>query len=356
MIDDVSKLAVSFNSIPYDRISIERVLTGFRDLDYFNKGIEVGVTELVGDTNTGKSIITSSLIDKAIQQNYGVAVFAGEHTLKRYKMLVMQQNAQKGEFELVPFIDKYKIYNNQEETNIADWYVNKTCEERVNKKYDNKLYLFDVRQPERDVDTMCKFIEYCYTTLKIRFYIIDNLMEIDNNSENQFQEQTSIATKLRNIAIRYQLFIVLVMHTNKSAGADGFRLTIKNAFGSSNITNKGYNVWFLYRKDQIITFNKNEKVLNKFKQDCAKFGFDFEKCDAFIETAKTKGNGNGVVGLMYHADTKTFDQAQKISKTDADKIYKKYEQQNNAQQQSTLDWDSAKQMELTPVDDDDLPF
>ena len=348
MRENIEKFVVNFADIPYDRVSIERVLTGFKDLDYFNKGIEVGVTEIVGDTNTGKSIITSRLIDSAISQGYKVGVFAGEHTLRKYKMLVMQQNAKKDEFELVPFID-----NNGKETNIADWYVNKNCENRVNAKYNNNLYLFDVRRNERDIDTLCDFMEYCYKTYKIRFFITDNLMEIENNSDNQFQEQTLIVTKLRNLALRYNLFSVLVMHTNKSAGADGFRLTVKNAFGSSNITNKGYNVWFLYRKDQIITFNKNEKVLDKFKQDCIKNGFDFDKCDGFIETAKTKGNGNGIVGLLYDPGTKTFKQADKVSQTDADKIYKKYEKKEYLQ--TSLDWDKQNSnLDLQPIDDDEL--
>lgn len=356
---DISKYVVKFDDIPYERISIERVLTGYPDLDYFNKGLEVGITELVGDTNTGKSIVTSSLIDKAIQQDYSVAVFAGEHTLRKYKMLVMQQNAKKGEFQIVPFVDKYRIYNNKEETNIADWYVNDECEKRVNEKYKDRLFLYDVRKTERDVDTLCKFIEYNCTQNKVRFFIIDNLMEIENNSDNQFQEQTSIATKLRNIAIKYQLFIVLVMHTNKTSGMDGFRLTLKNAFGSSNITNKGYNIWFIYRKDQIETFNKNEKVLDRFKQDCAKCGFDFDKCNSFIEIAKTKGNGNGVVGLIYDDETKTFSQAPKVSKTDADKIYKRYENKNYSQ--TSLDWDNMQSQDdakLIPLDefDNGLPF
>lgn len=351
---DISKYVVKFDDIPYERKSIERVLTGFKDLDYFCKGIEVGVTEIVGDTNTGKSILTSSLIDKAIQQEYAVAVFAGEHTLSKYKMLVMQQNAKKGEFYLVPFIDKHRIYENKEETNIADWYVTEECEKRVNLKYKDKLFIYDVRKSERDIDTMCEFITYNYTQNKVRFFIIDNLMEIENNNENQFQEQTNIATKLRNIAIKYQLFIVLVMHTNKTSGAEGFRLTLKNAFGSSNITNKGYNVWFIYRKDQVVTYNKNEKVLDRFKQDCARCGFDFEKCDAFLEIAKTKGNGNGVVGLSYDPDSKTFQQAEKISQTDADRLYKKYEHQA-----TMSEWKSSNKYDdvvLEEISDDDLPF
>jgi len=351
MRDDIQKFVVNIANIPYERISIERVLTGFKDLDYFNKGIEVGVTEIVGDTNTGKSLITSGLIDSAISQGYKCGVFAGEHSLRKYKMIMMQQNAKPGEFVIVPFTDK-----NGNDTNIADWYVNEEREKKFNEKYNDNLYLFDVRRVDRDIDTICDFVEYCYKVLKIRFFIIDNLMEIDNNNENQFQEQTSIVTKLRNAAIRYGVFVCLVMHTNKSAGADGFRLTIKNAFGSSNITNKGYNVWFLYRKDQILTFNKNEKVLDKFKQDCAKCGFDFEKCDGFVEVAKTKGNGNGIVGLLYDKDSKTFKQAEKVSQTDADKIYKKYE--NKKYEQASLDWDNTNKnndlMELTPIESSEL--
>lgn len=349
MRNDIDKFLINIKDIPYDRISIERILTGFKDLDYFNKGIECGITELVGDTNTGKSIFTSSLIDKAILQQYKVGVFAGEHTLRKYKMQLMQQTAKKGEFQLVPFVDKYNIYGDNGETNIADWYVNEDCEKRFGEKYNDNLFLFDVRRNERDVDTLCQFMEYSCKTHGIKFFILDNLMEIENNNDNQFQEQTSIATKLRNMAIRYGLFIVLVMHINKGGGQDGFRLTVKNAFGSSNITNKGYNIWFLYRKDQIETFNKNEKVLDRFKQDCAKCGFDFEKCDAFIETAKTKGNGNGVVGLLYDSDSKTFRQATKISKTEADKLYKKYEEKASVQTGMSYD-------DLIQISEDDEIF
>lgn len=357
----IKDYVIDFADIPYQRISIERVLTGFRDLDYFNKGIEVGVTEIVGDTNTGKSILTSALLDSAIRQQYKCGVFAGEHTLSKYKMLIMQQNAKQGEFELVPFVDKHKIYNDSEDTNIADWYVNQEREKKVNDKYNHKLFLFDVRRTERDVDTLCSFMEHCYKEFGVRFFVIDNLMEIENNKDNQFQEQTEITTKIRNTALRYQLFVCLVMHTNKAAGADGFRLTVKNAFGSSNITNKGYNVWFLYRKDQITTFNKNEKVLDKFKKDCVGCGYDFDKCDGFIEVGKTKGVGNGVVGIVYDSDSKTFKQAPKVSKTEADKIYKKYEKKEKERgEQATIEWSQMKDG-LTPISEDDpfgdeLPF
>ena len=52
MRENIEKFVINFADIPYDRVSIERVLTGFKDLDYFNKGIEVGVTAQQGPNLT----------------------------------------------------------------------------------------------------------------------------------------------------------------------------------------------------------------------------------------------------------------------------------------------------------------
>lgn len=345
---NIDDYIVDFADIPYERISKERVLTGYPDLDYFIKGVEPGLTELIGGTNVGKSIFTSMLIKNAIAQKYKVGVFASEHSLRDYKMIVMQQNAKKGDFEILPFID-----NNGNNTNIADWYVNKEKEEQISSEYNHKLFLYDTRKVDRDVETICSWMVACCKEKGVRFFILDNFMEIDNNNQNQFQEQTSIVTQIRNTALRYKLFVVLVMHTNKASTEDGFRLTIKSAFGTSNATNKGYNVLALYRKDYIVVGKGQDKVLNKFKADLGRAGFDFDKCDGFVEVLKTKGNGNGIIGLQYVADSKTFIQAPKVNKTEADKIYEKYSKQATISEQ-------IERGDLSVVDDDifanGLPF
>jgi KaiC/GvpD/RAD55 family RecA-like ATPase len=311
---DIDRYLVKFEDIPYERKSIERVLTGFPDLDYFNKGIECGLTEVLGGTNVGKSVFTSSLIKSAISQHYKVGVFAGEHSLKSYKALVMQQNATKGEFECIPFID-----NNGKETNIADWYVNDESEQRINNMYNGNMFLFDVRRPERNVDTMVNVIKNAKEKYGVRFWIIDNLMEIDNKSNNQWQEQTDIGNQLRNVFVQNDLFGILVMHINKTKS---LRVSIRDAFGSSNVTNKAYRIWVIYRKDVLYPTKDQEKELEYIKEDLLKNGFDYDKCDGFIDTVKSKGNGNGIIGIKYNPDTKTYTQADKISKTEADKIFK----------------------------------
>ena len=331
---DIDEFIVKFEDIPYERKSVERVLTGFKDLDYFNKGIETGLTEIIGDTNVGKSIFVSSLINNAIEQHYKVGVFAGEHSLRSYKNLIMQQNGAKGEFVLVPFKD-----NNGNDTNIADWYVNEEAELRISKKFNNNLFLYNVEKSERDIETLLQAIEYGSEHYGIRFWVLDNLMELKNENENQWQEQTIIGNKLRNMFVQKNLFGILVMHTAKN---DNLRLNIRNAFGSSNITNKAYRVWILYRKDYIFARKGQERELDKMKQDLATNGFNYDTCDGFIDTIKSKGNGNGIIGLKYIPENKTYVQADKISKTEADRIIK------STFKQETINFET--------IDSGDLPF
>lgn len=302
----VEDYLVKFEDIPYVRQSRERVLTGFPDLDYFNKGIETGLTEVFGSTNVGKSLFTSSLIRSAVMQNYKVGVFAGEHSLESYKQLLMQQSSKKDELEGITYKDR-----KGNDTNIVDWFVSEKAEKRINRLYNGKVFLFDVRKPERDIDTMIEVIQKARDKYGIRFWVIDNLMEIDNNSANQWQEQTNIGNKLRNIFVQQEIFGVLVMHTHKTKN---LRINIQDAFGSSNITNKAYRVWILYRKDTLYPTKDQMKELEYIKKDLAINGYDYDKCDGFIDTVKSKGNGNGIIGIVYDSNTQTYRQAPKSDK------------------------------------------
>ena len=269
-------------------------------------------------------------------------MFAGEHSLKTYKQLLFQQNAKKGEFEIIPFHDA-----NGNDTNIADWFVNEKAEERISKKFNDNLFLFNVEKDERDIDTLIGTILYGYKEHGIRFWVIDNLMEIDNKASNQWQEQTGIGNKLRNVFVQNGLFGILVMHTNKS---DVLRVNIRDAFGSSNITNKGYRIWVLYRKDYMFAKQGQERELDRIKRDLAANGFDYDQCDGFIDTIKTKGNRNGIMGIVYDAETKTYKQAPKISQTEADKIYKQTIKQESVDNIfDDMDY-------VDELDNGDLPF
>jgi hypothetical protein len=334
---DIADFAVEFNDVSYERKSIDRILWGYPDLDYYTKGIEKGLTILQADTNMGKSVLTMQVLQNVSKQGYKACVFASEHTNESYKMLVMQQNAKKGEFCLVPFKD-----TRGNDTNIADWYVNEEVEQKVQCEFGKNIILFNSNKKERDVNTIVQWIEYCHDHYGCKFCLLDNFTEVENNANDIFQGQTAIITLLRDTLLRLDMMGVLVMHINKESASNGFRLTVKSTSGTANAGNKAYNMIALYRKDYISVGKGQEKMLEKFIQDCARCGFDYEKCDGFAEVVKTKGNGSGIVGLTYDSETKTYRQAEKISQTEADKIFRIKPKQSR--------------IELTFVEEGDLPF
>jgi replicative DNA helicase len=309
----------SINEIPYERKSIERILTGFTDLDYDIKGLEVGVTLLVANTNSGKSTFCQGILARAVEQGYKVWTFAGEHTAQSFLQLIYHQNSQKKDYQPIG----YRNYKG-EETNIVDWYITESREKTIHNKFDGKLFIYSNKAP-RDIDSLIASMTACYKEQGARFFLIDNLISIDNISSNVFAEQTAITEKIRTFALNYKVIVLLVAHQRKIAER-GFRIDIQDVAGSQNISNKAYNVLAQYRIDMLSPENKE---YDRFKQDLAKNGFDINKCDNVIEVLKTKGNRNGLVGLVYDSETKTYKQAPKITQNEADKIFHQVEKQKS---------------------------
>ena len=319
----------NISDVPYERKSVERILTGFNDLDYFTKGLEVGVTLLVANTNAGKSTFVQGVIARAIEQGYKVFSFAGEHTAQSFLQLLYHQNSTKKDY--VPIA--YKNWKG-EDTNIADWYITEEREKAIKEKFDGKLFIYS-NKAKRDIDTMIDAMRSCYEEQGARFFVIDNMISIDNISSNVFAEQTAITEKIRTFALNYKVIVLLVAHQRKNEKGS-FLIDIQDVAGSQNISNKAYNVIAQYRTDML---NKDSKDYETLTRELAKCGFNIDKCDGVLSVIETKGNSNGYVGLKYDSETKTYRQAEKISQTEADKIFKVRPKQGS--------------IELTPIDDTD---
>jgi replicative DNA helicase len=327
--------------IPYERKSNERILTGLNDLDYYTKGLEVGVTLLVANTNAGKSTFVQGVLAKAVEQGYKVFNFSGEHTAQSFLQLLYHQNSQKKDY--VPIA--YKNWKG-EETNIADWYVTEEQEEKVRAKFDGNLFIYS-NKAKRDIDSMIDAMKSCYEEQGARFFIIDNMISIDNISSNVFAEQTMITEKIRTFALNYKVIVLLVAHQRKSEKGS-FLIDIQDVAGSQNISNKAYNVIAQYRTDML---NKDSKDYELLTKELAKCGFNIDTCDGVLSVIKTKGNGNGYVGIKYNPETKTYTQADKISKTEADKIFK-VKAKNTTKQ---VDFDGLDEVDADDLEDF-LPF
>ena len=119
-------------------------------------------------------------------------------------------------------------------------------------------------------------------------------------------------------ALNYKVIVLLVAHQRKIAER-GFLIDIQDVAGSQNISNKAYNVIAQYRTDML---NKDSKDYETITKELLRCGFNIDKCDGVLSVIKTKGNQNGYVGLVYDYETKTYSQAPKITKTEADNIFK----------------------------------
>lgn len=320
--------------VPYERKSVERVLTGFNDLDYYTKGFEVGVTLLVANTNAGKSTFVQGVLARAIEQGYKAFVFSGEHTAQSFLQLIYHQNSNKKDYLPVA----YKNWKG-EDTNIADWYVTEEKESEIRKKFAGNLFIYSNKAP-RDIDSMIEAMIACHKEKGARFFLIDNLISIDNISSNVFAEQTRITEAIRTFALNYKVVVLLVAHQRKIAER-GFLIDIQDVAGSQNISNKAYNVIAQYRTDML---NKNSKDYDLLASALAKCGFNIDECDGVLSVIKTKGNSNGYVGIVYDSETKTYKQARKMSPTEADKVFKTRVKQSRFD--SFGEWEDA----------DDIPF
>ena len=322
--------------VPYERKSVERILTGFNDLDFFTKGLEVGVTLLVANTNAGKSTFVQGVLVRAVEQGYKVFSFAGEHTAQSFLQLIYHQNSSKKDYMPIA----YKNWEG-EDTNIVDWYITEEREKEIKKKFAGNLFIYSNKAP-RDIDTMIDSMIACHKEQGARFFIVDNMISIDNISSNVFAEQTKITEKIRTFALNYKVIVLLVAHQRKNEKGS-FLIDIQDVAGSQNISNKAYNVIAQYRTDML---SKDSKDYETLTRELARCGFNIDECDGVLSVIKTKGNSNGYVGLQYDSDTKTYKQAPKISKTEADKIFKA-----KTKKQSIFDsgnWED--------ISDDELPF
>lgn len=329
--------------VPYIRESRERLLTGFNDLDYYTKGLGVGITLLVANTNVGKSTFVQGVLAKAIEQDYKSWVFSGEHTADSFLQLLYHQNSTKKDYVPIP----YKNWKG-EDTSIVDWYITEEKEEELKAKFTGNLFIYS-NKARRNIDSIIASMEDCHKKEGVRFFLVDNLISIDNINANTFAEQTRITEAIRTFALNNKVVILLVAHQRKNAERGGFLLDIQDVAGSQNISNKAYNVIAQYRTDML---SQESKDYERLKAEMAKCGFDLTKCDGVLQVLKSKGNGGGFVGLKYDSETLTYSQAPKISKTKADEIFK----QTFVQSKMTAfeDMDDT----YNPFDDEDIgiPF
>jgi len=303
-------LYYKFGDYKYNTDSKERVLSGIYDLDYLTKGFELGcITIWTGGTNAGKTTVMTMLTKQTIQQGEKVFYFNGEQTKDDFKNNLYKQT-----------VDKKFIYSKQyKDSNVFDYFVKESEVAKLNKLYGENLIVYN-NEAKRTIEFILQAMDEVRIKYGVRVFMLDNFMQIDTNSSDEYREQKDIMEKLRTFAVNKNVHIHLVAHQKKT-DKQNLRITIYDVFGSSNLVNKAYNVISIIRTDNLEKDNGEYKRLLKlmFKEK-----YDMSKTSTILEVLKTKGVRCGVVGLTYDVITKTFKQQEHITS----EIYERMKQTN----------------------------
>lgn len=295
-----------FGDFKYNTNSKERILSGLSDLDYLINGFELGcVTIWTGQTNAGKTTIMTMMTKQAILQGEKVFFFNGEQTKDDFKNNIYKQT-----------VERKNIYSKQyKESNVFDFFVVDKEVERLNRIYENSLFVYN-NNKKRSIDFLLKAMEDCRNKYGVRVFFLDNFMQIDTVTSDEYREQKDIMEKIRTFAINKNVHIHLVVH-QKKVERNNPRITIYDVFGSSNLVNKAYNVISIIRIDNLEDDSPEKKRLSK---ELFNSKYDVTKTSSVLEVLKTKGTRCGVVGLIYDTVTKTYIQQQHIFQEEYEKM------------------------------------
>lgn len=274
----------------------ERVYTKITDLDYLLKGLEYGYVYLwTGITNAGKTTLMAQLAKELLMTDHKIFYFSGEQTAKEFKnyLYVSMCNMTQIDYLKDPINEK-----------IIDIIPKKTVQEYLNTLLKNKLYLYNNNISNHDIETMISVMEEAYR-IGIRIYFIDNFMQLDDSE--LIEQQTRIMEHFKRFALKNNVIVNLVAHPRKIK--DTVRLSVMDVSGTQNIANKASSIITISRIDSISDSKEYEFIAKRLLS----FGYQINKCDSYLEVVKTKGNGNGVIGLVYDKNLKIYKQAEKMS-------------------------------------------
>lgn len=176
-----------------------------KNFNIMSGGLKYGeVFIFTGNSGCGKSSFVNNLISNLLNQNLKVYTHQGEfrpEVFKNnlYKILVRPKEIQTYENEL-----KGKIYGK----------ISKEIETRIDEWVGDRLIIHGSQTPTKK--ELLKTIEKMYKRNGIRIFFIDNLMTINIDGEDKYENQKQLFLELQALVKKYNLFLGIVAHPKKN--------------------------------------------------------------------------------------------------------------------------------------------
>ena len=209
---------------------IPRIRSGIREIDKTIGGFLMGtVTLLSGKRGMGKSTLLSQFIANALDQGETVFAYSGELPAYLFKFWLNAQLA--GADNLSCVMNEYGEYETTIDKNIdkqiSDWYQGRMY------VYDNDFLPDMISQEKPIIDV----IESAIQQYSPRLVCIDNLMiamDTLDAKDNVFTAQSIFVGRLKRLAMKYNIAIILVAHPRKGS----MEFDNDDISGSADIGNK----------------------------------------------------------------------------------------------------------------------
>lgn len=274
--------------------NLPKILTGIYDLDKLIGGLIMGqIILLSGKRGEGKSTFMSQLVFEALKQEQRVLIYSGELTASHFKVWLDLQVA--GADNIITTKNEYgdKEYSLAEETI-----------EKINKWYRDKAFIFDNSHAgNEETGGLIKTIENAITYYDIKLVCIDNLMTVlhINKNEDLYRAQSEFVRELKQIAMKYNVAILLIAHPKKSNNPE---FNNDDVSGSSDITNF-VDVIMAYERNQDINY-KFDALLSVTKNRLTGHLTNANKIPLFYSESSKRITG--VIRTACEIDNETFSQ------------------------------------------------
>lgn len=217
-----------------DITRLPKVRTGVLDLDAALKGgICYGqVCLLTGKRGDGKSTFMSNIFAEAIEQGVGAFAYSGELPAFHFKAWLNCQLAGNDHMSSRP--DGF---------GGTEYFLDADTDKQISEWYRGKAFIYDNNAIDgEETESLLETIRKVATRKNVKLFCIDNLMtamDIVEDQNNLYLAQSNFVRELKEIAIRYDVAIILVAHPRKS-GKDEKGNDFDNDIvsGSSNITDR----------------------------------------------------------------------------------------------------------------------
>ena len=230
-IDNVIELA----DVQYvDITQLPKIKTGILEVDKALKGgICFGqVMLLTGKRGDGKSTLASQIMADALDQGFGCFAYSGELPAFHFKSWLNYQLA-----------GRNNMSSRKGEFGDAEYYLDPVTDKKISEWYRGKGFVYDNTAigNEDEQESITKTVEKVASKKNVKLFLIDNLMtameEVTDN-DNLYLAQSNFVNRLKQIALRYDVVIILIAHPRKSGQSDSGNFDNDFVSGSSNITNR----------------------------------------------------------------------------------------------------------------------